>query len=101
MVDLSHFISHDAARDVLLAAVALFLRTVVKLLKKIHAVFDVLDENLKKIDEKLKESIKQNDIIIVQNKRFTDKIISIEERQRAIFYNMSDKQYTKKDWMFS
>jgi flagellar biosynthesis/type III secretory pathway chaperone len=65
--NLASLISHGTTQDVLLAIVALFLKSAVKLLQKIHSVFVSIEVNLQKV-------VTQNDQIMKQNDKIADKV---------------------------
>lgn len=69
--NLAQLISHGTTQDVLLAIVALFLKSAVKLLQKIHSVFVNMESNLQKV-------VTQNDQIMKQNDRMNDKITVLQ-----------------------
>lgn len=69
--NIGQLISHGTTQDVLLAIVALFLKSAVKLLQKIHSVFVNIEANLQKV-------VVQNDQIMKQNDKMNDKITVLQ-----------------------
>lgn len=65
--NLGQIINHGTTQEVLLAIIALFLKSAVKLLHNIHAVFI-------NIESKLTNVVVQNDRIVEMNKDMSDKI---------------------------
>jgi hypothetical protein len=77
--NLSELINHGITQEVLLAIIALFLKSAVKLLHKIHSVFI-------NIESKLTNVVTQNDRIIEQNKEINNKVtvIRAEQEQKIV-----------------
>lgn len=65
--NLAQIINHGTTQEVLLAIIALFLKSAVKLLQNIHGVFI-------NIESKLTNVVVQNDRIVEMNKDISDKI---------------------------
>ena len=69
--DLSQIINHGTTQEVLLAIIVLFLKSAVKLLHKIHAVFI-------NIESKLENVASSNATMMRQNEKIVDKVTIIE-----------------------
>lgn len=69
--DIAQLISHGTTQDVLLAIVALFLKSAVKLLHQIHSVFVKIESDLSKV-------VQTNEYIVKQNDRIADKVTVLE-----------------------
>lgn len=65
--NLGQIINHGTTQEVLLAIIALFLKSAVKLLQKIHSVFI-------NIESKLSNVSTQNDRLIEMNKEISEKV---------------------------
>jgi hypothetical protein len=69
--NLASLISHGTTQDVLLAIVALFLKSAVKLLHQIHSVFINIESKLEKV-------VISNERIIDQNDKIADKVTVLQ-----------------------
>jgi hypothetical protein len=69
--NIAQIINHGTTQEVLLAIIALFLKSAVKLLQKIHSVFISIEVNLQKV-------VIQNDQIMKQNDKIDDKVTVLQ-----------------------